>query len=141
QWLWAAWVSAAREQAFAWRLTGLGSTAVVLLLVLGQAIAASKSQVLPYLIEVQRLDGANRADANLPVAHPTDAQIAFLLSRLITNLRSLSTDPVVVRGRWQEAYNYLSENAAHTLTQQARAANLFANVGKHPIGVEVIYVV
>ena len=42
---------------------------------------------------------------------PTDAQIAFHLARFITNVRSLSIDPIVVRQNWLAAYDFATDRA------------------------------
>ena len=43
---------------------------------------------------------------------PNDAQIAYFLAHFITDVRSLSIDPVVVRNNWLEAYDYATDHGA-----------------------------
>ena len=54
------------------------------------------------------VDRVNAAPVNLAIEPhaPSDAQIAFFLARFIRNIRSLSTDPIVVRANWREALEF-----------------------------------
>jgi type IV secretion system protein VirB5 len=102
---------------------------------------AGQSLVTPYVIEVDHA-GAVRAvgEASTPY-RPTDAQIAFHLAHFITDVRSLSTDPVVVRQNWLEAYGYTADRGAATLNDYARAHDPFAHVGQESVSVDVASVV
>jgi len=72
---------------------------------------------------------------------PSDAQIAFHLARFITDVRSLSIDPIVVRQNWLEAYDYTTDRGAATLNDHARATDPFARIGQQSIAVQVNSVV
>jgi len=126
-------------QATNWRLAALGSTGLSALLALTLTIAAGRASVTPYIIEVDRLHDAHAVHA-APGA-PSDAQIAYFLARFVSNIRSLSVDPIVVRSNWLDALNYVTDRGAQTLNDYARDADPFTKIGVRAITVEVIYVV
>lgn len=134
-------IGSARVQAYHWRLLALGE----LLLCAGLAAAlvaqARQSPVIPYVVEVDHL-GEPRSVA--PAARawtPDEAQIAWQLGRFVRDVRSVSLDPVVTRQDWLDAYAMTTEQAAHTLSDQARTANPFADVGARAVSVEISSVV
>ena len=137
--VWVGLRDSARVQATNWRLAALGSTGLSALLALTLAIAAGRASVTPYIIEVDRLHDARAVHA-APGA-PSDAQIAYLLARFVSNIRSLSVDPIVVRSNWLDALDYVTDRGAQTLNDYARDADPFTKIGVRAITVEVIYVV
>jgi len=72
---------------------------------------------------------------------PNDAQIAYHLARFLTDVRSLSIDPIVVRQNWLEAYDYTTDKGAATLNDYARANDPFARIGQTSTAVEITSVV
>ena len=72
---------------------------------------------------------------------PSDAQIAFHLARFVTDVRSLSIDPIVVRQNWLEAYDYTTDKGAATLNDYARVADPFSRIGQHSVTVAINSVV
>ena len=72
---------------------------------------------------------------------PNDAQIAYFLARFITDVRSLSIDPVVVRKNWLEAYDYATDHGAVFLNDYARQNDPFKAVGERTVSVQVTSVV
>jgi len=72
---------------------------------------------------------------------PTEAEIAWYLDRFITNVRSLSLDPVLVRQNWLQAYDFATERGAAFLNAYAQANDPFNAVGERSVAVEVTSVV
>jgi type IV secretory pathway TrbF-like protein/sugar phosphate permease len=137
--VWTDRLLSARIQASSWRSAALGSAVLCTVLGLAFAISVSRTEVTPYIREVNRLSEARTADQ--PGSAPSDAQIAYFLTRFLKNIRSLSTDPVVVRSNWMDALNYVTDHGAQTLGKYARDASPFLKIGLSPVAVEVIYVV
>jgi type IV secretory pathway TrbF-like protein/sugar phosphate permease len=136
---WAERVGSAHAQARTWRVVALGSTSLSALLGVALAISAGRAAVTPYILEVDRLHEARTANA--PHSTPSDAQIAYFLTRFVKNVRSLSTDPIVVRTNWIDALNYVTDRGAQTLDDYVRETNPFMQIGLRAVVVEVIYVV
>ena len=139
--VWVGLRDSARVRATNWRLAALGSTGLSALLALTLAIAAGRASVTPYIIEVDRLHDARAVNAATHADVPSDAQIAYFLARFVSNVRSLSVDPIVVRANWLDALNYVIDRGAQTLNDYARDADPFTKIGVRAITVEVIYVV
>jgi type IV secretion system protein VirB5 len=100
-----------------------------------------QSRVLPYVVEVDRL-GEARAVAPADAKYrPTDPQIAWHLGRFISNVRSVSLDPVLMRQNWLSAYDFVTARGALFLGEHARAAMPFADVGRRTVSVQVTSVV
>ena len=72
---------------------------------------------------------------------PTDPQVAWHLSHFITNVRSISLDPVLMRQDWLEAYDFATKRGAQFLGDYARSASPFANVGERTVSVQITSVV
>jgi type IV secretory pathway TrbF-like protein/nitrate/nitrite transporter NarK len=72
------------------------------------------------------------------VANPFDLQIIYFLGRFIENARSLSTDPIVVRASWHNAYAYVTGHGLEVLTEYGRELAPFTMVGMRTVSVEII---
>jgi type IV secretion system protein TrbF len=134
-------IGSARVQARNWRLIALGQ----LLLASGLAAALVWSQarggIVPYVVEVDRLGETRAVGPAIERYQPKDAEIAWHLARFISNVRSLSFDPVLVRRSWLEAYDYVSGKAARFLDEFARTSDPFSQIGNRTIAVDVTSVV
>lgn len=139
--LWDERIGSARVQASNWRLMAFGG--LVLTTGLSGALVwqSMQSRVVPYVVEV---DSLGQAQAIAPAAseyRPTDPQIAWFLTRFITNIRGRSLDPVLMRENWLQAYDFVSKRGAIFLGEYARSANPFAAVGDKTVSVQVTSVV
>lgn len=134
-------IGSARVQAYHWRMMALGE----LLLCSGLSAAlfwqSRQSHVVPYVVEVDRLGEARSIAPVTREWTPNEAQVAWQLGRFVRDIRSVSLDPVVTRQNWLDAYAMATEQAAHTLSDQARSSNPFADVGSRAVSVEITSVV
>lgn len=137
--VWTERLVSARLQTSHWRFAALGSASLCAALALAVTIAAERAEVTPYVVVVEHLDEAPTAEP--PITEPSDAQIAYLLARFISNVRSLSTDPLIVRANWMDALNYVTARGAETLSDYARVSNPFIKIGRESVMVDVIYTV
>ncbi len=139
--LWDERLGSARVQAHNWRLMAFGCLTLAVGLGGGVLWLGMQSRVVPYVVEVDREGQVRAVGPAIKPYEPTDAQIAFHLSRFIADLRSLSIDPVVVRRNWLEAYDYVTERAGTLLSDYARANDPFKSIGERSISVQVSSVV
>ena len=72
---------------------------------------------------------------------PSDAQIAFQLADFIRKTRGISSDPVVVRQNWLDAYDFATSRAAVTLSDYAASNDPFAEVGVRSVSIDIESVV
>jgi type IV secretory pathway TrbF-like protein len=139
--IWDDRLGAARVQAKNWRLMAFGS------LVLATGLAASvvwqgtQSRVTPYVVEVDKLGEVRAVGPAVDSYRPSDAQIAWHLARFVGDVRAISTDPVLLRQNWLEAYDFATDRAAIFLNDFARANDPFKAVGVRSVQVQVTSVV
>jgi type IV secretory pathway TrbF-like protein/sugar phosphate permease len=136
---WTERLVSAQLQTRNWRLAAVGSTSLCIVLGLALAVSAGPAEVTPYVLEVDHLNEIRAASPTNSA--PSDAQIAYFLARFIKNVRSLSTDPIVVRAKWIDVLNYVTDRGAQTLNNYAHDANPFMKIGLRPVAVEVIYII
>lgn len=130
-----------RVQARNWRLMAFGCLGLALLMGGALVWRTGQSIVTPYVIEVEAAGQVRAIGEALTPYRPTDAQTAFHLERFISNVRSLSIDPVIVRKGWLDAYDFTTDRGAAVLNEYARTNDPFARVGQKTIAVEVTSVV
>ncbi|PJI89602.1 conjugal transfer protein TrbF [Sphingomonas koreensis] len=139
--LWDERIGSARVQARNWRLMAFGGLFLTTGLSAALVWQSMQSRVVPYVVEVDRLGEARSVAPAAVDYRPTDPQIAWHLGRFVTNLRSRSLDPVLMRENWLSAYDFATERGALFLGEYARTANPFAEVGRKTVSVQVTSVV
>lgn len=101
----------------------------------------ARGEIVPWVVQVDRL-GQAQAVAPAEIGYrPTDPQIAFHLARFIEQVRSVPADPIIVRQNWLRAYDFTTDKGALALNDHARASDPFAQVGKVQVAVEVSSVI
>lgn len=139
--VWDQRIGNARVQAKNWRLMAFGCLSLALLMAGGLVWRSAQSIVTPYVVEVAT-SGQVRAVGEAATPYkPNDAQIVYHLARFLTDVRSLSIDPIVVRQNWLEAYEYTTDKGAATLNDYARTNDPFARIGQTSTAVEITSVV
>jgi type IV secretory pathway TrbF-like protein len=139
--LWDDRIGSARVQARNWRLMAFGCLVLTAGTSAGLAWQSLQSRVTPYVVEVDRLGEARALQPADVDYRPTDPQVAWHLSHFITNVRSVSLDPVLMRRDWLEAYDFATKRGAQFLGDYARSASPFADVGERTVSVQVTSVV
>jgi type IV secretory pathway TrbF-like protein len=139
--LWDERLGSARVQAGNWRLIAFGLLGVVGAESCGLLWQSMQSRVVPYVVEVDRLGEARAVNPAAETYRPTDPQIAWFLSRFISDVRSVSLDPVLMRRDWQSAYDLTTKRGATFLGDYARAADPFGHIGEKTVSVQVTSVV
>ena len=139
--VWDERMGSARIQAKNWRLAALMSLGLSTVLAGGMIWMSSTSRVTPYVVEVQE-NGAVRAVGPASGSFAiTDAQIARQLAAFISNTRSVSIDPVIIRQNWLSAYDFATDQASVTLNTYAQDNDPFAQLGIKSVTVDVTSVV
>lgn len=139
--LWDERIGTARVQATNWRLMAFGTLALATGLAVALVWQSLQSRVTPYVVEVDHLGEARAVTPAEAAYQPTDPQIAWFLSRFIKDVRSRSLDPVLMRGDWLQAYDFVSPRGALFLGEYARGNDPFAQAGEKTVSVEVTSVV
>jgi type IV secretion system protein VirB5 len=139
--LWDERIGSARVQARNWRFMAFGGLALSIGLSGGIIWQSLQSRVTPYVVEVDHLGEARAVTAAQADYQPTDPEIAWYLSHFIADVRTVAIDPVLVRNAWLEAYDYTTKRGALALSDYARTADPFAQIGEHSVSVQVTSVV
>jgi type IV secretion system protein VirB5 len=139
--LWDERIGSARVQAHNWRLIAFGCLGLASALGAGNVWQSMQSRVTPYVVEVDRLGEARSVAPAIQNYQPTDGEIAWYLARFVTDVRSVSTDPVVVKTNWLDAYNFTTDRGAIFLNEYARANDPFARIGERSVSVQVTSVI
>jgi len=134
-------IGSARVQARNWRLMALGCLALTTGTSAALVWQSTRSTVVPYVVEVDRLGAAQAVSPAVADYRPTDPQIAFHLARFIENVRQIPADPIVLRQNWLKAYDFATDRGAIALNDYARVNDPFAAVGETQIAAEVSSVI
>jgi len=139
--LWDDRIGSSRVQAKNWRLMAFGSLLLSGALAGGLIWQSLQSRVVPYVVRVDRLGVAQAVAPATANYQPDDTEIAYFLAKFVTDVRSLSIDPVVVRNDWLEAYDFATDHGAVFLNEYARINDPFKAVGARTVSVQVSSVV
>lgn len=139
--LWDERIGSSRAQARNWRLMAFGCLTLAIGLSGGLIWQSAQSRVTPYVVEVDKLGAARAVVPAVQDYRPTDPQVAWHLARFVTDVRSVSVDPVVVRRNWLSVYDFATDRAALFLSDYARANDPFGQIGTRSVTVQVTSVV
>ena len=89
-----------------WCLAFCGAMGLAALSTSGLIYQSAQASIVPWVVEVDETGAVKASGPAQTNFKPSDAQIAHQLARFITNVRSVSIDPVVLRDNWLNAYNY-----------------------------------
>ncbi|ESX80688.1 conjugal transfer protein TrbF [Mesorhizobium sp. LSHC420B00] len=128
-------------QARNWRLMAFGCLALAIGLSGGLLWQSMQGRVVPYVVEVDRFGETRAVAPAIQTYEPDDAQIAWHLGHFIQNIRSVSTDAVLVRQNWLSAYDFATDRAALFLNEYAKANDPFGKIGTRSVSVQVTSVV
>ncbi len=138
---WDARLGGARVQARNWRLMAFASMTLAFALAIGLIYQAQQSTIRPYIVEVEPGGEIRRVELADGRYRLTDAQIAMHLVAFVEKVRSKSTDPIVIRENWLDAYKFVTQNAKITLDSYAEQEDPFADIGTLAKTVEVTNVI
>lgn len=139
--LWDQRIGSARVQAHNWRLAFFGMFALSCGLAGGNVLQATQSKITPYVVEVDRLGEVRAVGPAEQDYQPSDAEIARDLRQFIVNVRSLSSDGVVVRERWNQAYDHATKSGQVFLDSYARGVQPLQDFGRKTVLVQPTSVV
>jgi type IV secretion system protein VirB5 len=138
---WDSRIGSARAQARNWQRMAFGCLALSFALAGGLAWQATRATVHPYIVEVDPTGGIRRVSLPENAYRLTDAQVASQLIAFVNKVRSKSTDPIIVRQNWLNAYKVITAKAKATLDGYAQVEKPFDDVGKVAKTVDISSVV
>lgn len=134
-------IGSARVQAKNWRLAFFGCLALSGGLAAGLVWQSARGHIVPWIVQVDKLGEAQAIAPAEAGYQPSDPQIAFHLARFIEQVRSVPSDPIVLRQAWLRAYDFTTDRGALALNDYARGNDPFALVGKVQIATDVSSVI
>lgn len=134
-------IGSARVQARSWRLMAFGCLALAAGSVGALAWQSERGTVTPWVVEVDALGRPSAVGPAMEGARPTDAQVAYHLAQFIADVRSVPSDPVVMRQSWLRAYDHAAGEAVLALNAYAAEADPFVRAAREQLTVEVASVV
>ncbi|MFT9073958.1 conjugal transfer protein TrbF [Gluconobacter potus] len=139
--VWDERIGSARVQARNWRLMAFGS--LFLSGGLGTALVwqSARGSIVPWVVQVNALGQAQVMAPAMSEYVPTDPQVAWYLAQFVQNVRSLASDPVVVRHNWLHAYDFTTTSGAQALNDYARLNDPFSRIGHEQVEVDVSSVI
>jgi type IV secretory pathway TrbF-like protein len=124
-----------------WRTAAFASLALAAAMSAGVVVLALRPAAVPFVIEASDSGEARLVGPAVSAYEPGDAQLSWHLARFVEMIRSLPSDPIVVRQNWLRAYDWATQAGAQVLNAMAEQETPFAKVGKTTIAVEVLSVV
>ena len=100
-----------------------------------------RANVTPHTVATARPDQPLAVFSQMEVTAPSDAEIAYVLAGFVTNVRSLSVDPVIVRANWIDALDHVTARGARMLNSYARDESPFTKIGRRTVTIAVTKVV
>lgn len=122
-------IGSARVQARNWRLMAFGAMLLSAVLAVCLTWLGAQSSVLTYIVELEKTGQPGRIQLANNRYQPTTHQVAYYIRKVVEQVRSIPTDPVVLRQNWLVAYKYLSGDAVQRMNEQG--ASLEDAADKH----------
>ena len=114
----------------------------IIALSVGLTIQSTKSSVEPYVVVVNDITGEVKNVASLKNAGaqytPQDAEYKYFLSRFIRKTREVPLDPVVFKDQWNEAYAFLTKDAAAKMNAQIKQEKLADKFGHKTVQIQIV---
>lgn len=113
-----------------WRFLAILSSCTLLLVIIWAGAKIQQPKLVPYIVEVNGNQISFKGVMQAAPVTITDAFADNYLVRFITNLRSVSTDPVVLRNDLLDLYSISTESAQRQITQWIASSDPFAKSAK-----------
>src|SRR5215471_3140390 len=130
-------IGSARVQAYNWRLCALGCLLVSLVAVGGLVYQSSQSHVVPYVVEVDTQGQVRTVGPAQQLYVPSQAVLYKHVSDFVHDIRTLPSDPVVLRQQWQRAYGMVTPRGGALLTALNRDQPPESKLGTQMVTVTV----
>lgn len=126
-------------QAYAWRLTAISALIIAAVATGGMVMIASQSQVVPYVVKVDKLGTAVAVERADQAGQPDEAVIIAQLARWVAAVRSVYVDASAQRSLVKEGYAMINRNggAFGALNDYMRIHNPFERARTETVAVEV----
>ena len=131
-------------QAYNWRLAALLALGLVFVALIGTIYLGAQPKAVPHIVQIDRLGAPTYLGPVGQAARdwqPTDAVLKYHLRRFIADTRTVSSDIIVMKRYWTDAYTLITASAANHLSAFAQATNPLKRGEEERVAVEVSSVV
>lgn len=134
-------IGSAAVQAYNWRRIAVGLVVVCIVLAGGLVIQSMKSQVIPYVVTVDKTTGeVQKAGAFVNEDYtPQEAEVKYFIAEFVKNCRSIGYDPVAYNNMQLKAGHYLTATAAQKYTSVLKP-EIEKKLGQYTVSVKNISV-
>lgn len=133
----------ARVQAKNWRYGFFGILVALIIMTAAVAYMALKTKVVPFVVQVDKLTGVVQAagPAEQTKYTPSENEIKYFVSQLVSKSRSVPLDPVVLKKNIIDVYNYLRPSAAQAMDKMLQSDDPVKKIGKETVTVSISSIV
>jgi type IV secretion system protein VirB5 len=129
-------------QAYNWRKIAFCAIGLCFILSGGLIYQSTKSQVIPYIVEVDGSGATQVAGAANDSKHvPQEKEVKYFLSQFIQKTRSLPMDPVVYRQNLDSSYVCMEQEASKKFNTLMKQENAAEKIGRQTIQVNIKVVI
>jgi type IV secretory pathway TrbF-like protein len=133
-------IGSARVQARSWRLMAFACLGLAAIALGGFIYAEQDTHIATYVVPIDRYGRPGRIELAGRAYAPSQAETGYFIADWVRLVRSKSTDPIVLRDNWTQAYRFIDGDGATELSGYAREHNPFERVGQEAVAVEVVAV-
>lgn len=107
-----------------WRFFACSMVLVNLLCVVCTVYFASRSVIVPYIVEVDNSTGAVLSASKVSVRSQASRQeTEYFLWEIVKKVRTLPKDMVLYQKNWSDVYAFMNQNSAHKINEMAIREN------------------
>lgn len=106
----------------------------------GLVYESMRSTVEPYIVEVDTTTGEVRKAGVMSEMNyqPQEVEYAYFIGEFVKKTRTMPLDPVVYKKNWEEAYNFLTRDAATKMNAQVQQDKVAEDFGKKTVQVQIV---
>lgn len=134
---WSNRIGSAKSQARNWRLACLLCLVIMVLLLVSLVMLLNTQKSYVYVAEVKPAEAIVNVRSMDQSYQPTQAQEEYFISQFISNIMTISLDPVVVRDKWLNAYDSIEGRAKGQLNAFVEKSSPFSKIGKETTTVQI----
>lgn len=122
---WDSRIGSARVQARNWRLMAFACMLLSVVLAGGLLWLSGQTRVETFVVEIDQYGAPGRIQPAHQGYRANKHQVAYYIGQLIERVRSVPTDPVVLRENWLDAYKFLAGDAINKMNAHGNDAEGF----------------